>query len=258
MRGRFAYLDAPHPLAFAHRGGAAAGDENTWAAFARSVDLGYRYLETDVRATADGVLLAIHDSTLERVTDATGVVERLRWADVRRARVGGAEPVPRLEDALAAWPEARFNVDVKAWTAVAPLVAAIRRTASIDRVCVASFNDRRTAAVRAVLGPRLCTSYGTLAATRLRIGSALPAVPPRVAAAALPCAQVPVRAGPLPVVGRRLLAAAHRRGVEVHAWTVDDPAQMRRLLDLGVDGLMTDRPEVLKEVLLARGQWTGN
>jgi glycerophosphoryl diester phosphodiesterase len=253
----YPYLDAPRPLAFAHRGGAAAALENSLAAFQQAIDLGYRYLETDVHATADGVLLAFHDRTLDRVSDRSGRIASLAYADVARARIGGVAPIPLLEDVLGTWPDVRVNVDVKEANAIGPLVEAIRRTRTIDRVCVASFSDRRLAAVRAALGPRLCTALGPLGVARLRLAS-YAGILGRARAADVPCAQVPARIGGVPIVDERFVDKAHSRGVTVHVWTVDDPAEIRRLLDLGVDGIMTDQPGLLRDVLIARGQWTGS
>jgi glycerophosphoryl diester phosphodiesterase len=144
------------------------------------------------------------------------------------------------------------NVEPKADGAVELLAEVLERTGSVDRVCAGSFSGRRLAQLRRRLGPRLCTSLGPLATVGLRVASL--GVPiPRLRAA---CAQVPVRRGPVPVVDRRFVDAAHRRGLQVHVWTVDDPQEMRHLLDIGVDGLMTDRPALLKDVLTARGLWT--
>ena len=252
----YPFLDAPLPLAFAHRGGAGSAIENSMAAFEYAVGLGYRYLETDVHATSDGVLLAFHDRTLDRVTEQRGRLRQLTAADIDGIRIGGSAAIPRLEDILGAWPDVRVNVDVKDWPAIGPLVETVRRTGALDRICVASFSDRRLARVRAALGPALCTSLGPLGVLRLRVTS-YGRLLGRAAASGVPCAQLPVRAGPVPIVDRRLVDAAHRRELSVHVWTVDDPADMRRLLDLGVDGIMTDRPEVLREVLLGRGLWHG-
>jgi glycerophosphoryl diester phosphodiesterase len=251
----YPFLDADGPIAFAHRGGAAGGLENSLAAFARAVDLGYRYLETDVHATADGVLLAFHDHTLDRVTDRVGRVARLPWSTVSRARIGGREPIPLLEDLLGTWPDIRVNVDVKERGALRPLVATIRRTDALDRVCVASFSERRLAYVRRELGPRLCTSLGPRGVLRLRAAASSPATA-RLAPRGIPCAQVPDRLGRLRVVTPALVKLAHARGQRLHVWTVDDAADMHRLLDLGADGIMTDRIDTLRDVMVARGHWT--
>jgi len=242
------FLELPRPHAFAHRGFAPDGAENSLAAFERAVALGYRYLETDVRVTADGVALAFHDATLDRVTDRRGRIETLPWSQVRQARIAGREPIPRLDDLLAAWPETRVNIDVKAPNTIGPTIDAIRRTGSLDRVCVGAFSTRRIEAVRAALGPDLCTGLGPRAALRLR--RRRPAE--RYAGQ---CAQVPARIGRRPFVDARYVAAAHAAGLVVHAWTVNDEAEMQRLLDLDVDGIMTDRADLLRDVLTARGQW---
>lgn len=250
---RYPYLDTPGPLAFAHRGGAADGDENTVAAFGRAVGLGYRYLETDVQATADGVPVIFHDQTLKRLAGRPDKVSDLRAADLATIRVGGAQAVPTLLDVLGDWPQVRFNIDVKAWNAVAPLVEAIRRAGALDRVLVASFSDRRLAAVRRALGPGLATSSGPGETVRLRVGSITGR--PSPVARRIAAVQVPTALGPLRVVDRRFVAYAHRLGLQVHVWTIDDPDDMVRLLDLGVDGIMTDRIDVLRDVFVARGLW---
>jgi glycerophosphoryl diester phosphodiesterase len=255
-RPRHAFLDHPGPIPFAHRGGAGDLPENTLVAFEAAIRLGYRYVETDVHATADGVLLAFHDDRLDRVTDRSGIVARLSYAEVAGALVDGREPIPRLEELLAAFPEVRVNIDPKHDAAVDPLVEVIRRTDALDRVCVGSFSGRRIARVRGALGPRLCTSLGPRGVLSLR-GSSWrgPGLERLVRSEGAACVQVPVRQGRLPIVDERLVRTAHRLGLPVHVWTVDDPSEMARLLDLGVDGLMTDRPAVLRDVLVARGAW---
>ena len=222
------------------------------AAFEAAIRLGYRYLETDVHATSDGELVAFHDNSLDRVTDRTGPIARLPYREVAKARIGGREPIPLLEDLLGAWPDARFNIDVKVAGAIAPLVRVIRRTNALDRVCVGAFADARIAAVRAELGPRLCTALGPRGVARLRASSYLRRVRWRPTAA---CAQVPIRYGAMPVTDRAFLATAHRLGLDVHVWTIDNAAQMRRLLELGVDGIMTDEIQTLRDVLVERNQW---
>jgi glycerophosphoryl diester phosphodiesterase len=249
----YAYLDSAGPIAFAHRGGAAGGLENTMASFTRAAEAGYRYLETDVQATADGRLAVFHDATLDRVTGRPGKIGQLPWSAVSQAKVGGVEPIPLLEDVLGAWPDLRFNIDAKSDAAAGPLIAAIRRTGALRRVCVTSFSDRRLRRIRAALGPQLCTALGPREVLRLRNASwwgGPGAGAPREGA----CVQIPIRFG-LTFADQRFVDHAHRCELPVHVWTVDDPRTMNRLLDLGVDGIMTDRIGALREVYQARGLW---
>lgn len=257
---RHPYLDHPGPLAFAHRGGTAHGLENSLAAFRHAVSLGYRYLETDVHCTRDGVLVAFHDATLDRATDGTGSISRLPWCVVRRTRIGGREPIPVLHELFHSFPEARFNIDVKSDEAVVPLVAAIRAARVWDRVCVGSFSERRLRAVRAAAGPRLATSLGTGAVLGLRLRSWSGSIPvDRLMGLAVRrgavCVQVPEHSSGVRVVDRAFVRTAHQRGLQVHVWTINEARAMRRLLDLGVDGIMTDQVERLRRVLVERGRW---
>lgn len=248
---KYAFLEHDGCLAFAHRGGAGDRLENTMAAFGHAVDLGYRYIETDVHATADGVLLAFHDDRLDRVTDRRGQIAEMPYDEVRHARVGGREPIPLLADVLHQWPGIRLNIDPKSDGAVTPLVELIRDLDAVERVCITSFSDRRNAHVREVLGPRLCTGMGPREVWRLAARSWH--IPGTGFDAG--CVQVPVRHGIVPIVTRRFIRAAERQGLHVHVWTIDEADHMHDLLDLGVHGLMTDRSEILKAVLQERGSW---
>ncbi|MDX3234628.1 glycerophosphodiester phosphodiesterase [Streptomyces sp. ME03-5709C] len=257
---RHPYLDSPAPIAFAHRGGTADGLENTAWAFRRALGLGYRYLETDVHLTADGVLVAFHDPSLDRVTDAHGRIADLPWSEVGRARVAGHEPVPRFEGLLEEFPDARWNVDAKTDAAVEPLVEAVRRAGAWDRVCVGSFSEARLARARALGGPRLASSLGTRGVADLRLLSRGGRAGERLLAAAARrrgavCVQVPERAYGIRIVDPPFISAAHRLGLQVHVWTINDEARMRALLDLGVDGIMTDRLDALRAVFTERGAW---
>ena len=251
---RYAYLDGDTPLAMALRGGAIEHLENTQAAFEACVEVGYRYLETDVRVTSDGVLVVFHDATLERVTDRAGRVEHLTWAEVSRARIGGREPIMRLEDLLGAWPDVRFNLDIKAAGVLAPLVRTVRRLGVADRICLGSFSDARIAAARRLFGPTVCTSLGPRGVAALRLSSYSPRAAGLVRIQA-GCAQVPLQLGGRALVDERVIAAARARGLQVHVWTVDTEEESTRMLDMGVDGIMTDRPAMLRELLEKRGQW---
>nr|WP_257907234.1 glycerophosphodiester phosphodiesterase [Janibacter limosus] len=231
-----------------------SGGENTVAAFQQAVDMGYRYPETDVHSTADGRLVAFHDDVLDRVTDTKGAIADLPWGEVSAARIHGLDPVPLMDELFETFPDARFNIDIKSPGAIAPPVDAIRRHDAIDRVCIGSFSDTRLRAVRQALGPRLATSAGPrdVAATRL-----LPSVLHRLLRSPSQALQIPIRqqVGPVPVtlVTRRLVDAAHRIGKHVHVWTIDEADEMHRLLDLGVDGIVTDRIDTLRDVLAERG-----
>lgn len=256
---RHPFLDGPSPRAFAHRGwhlGELAGMENSLSAFRRAAAEGYHYLETDVRATRDGVVVVIHDPTLDRTTDSSGQVEKLGWADVRAAQVGGREPVCRLADLLEELPEALLNIDVKADSAVGPVLELLDRTNEWHRVCLASFSEARLQRLRTTAGPRLLTSMGPASAAALRLRSVAPLQ--RIAAPIRgELAQLPVRVCGIPLVDRAVVRYAHQRGLEVHVWTVNRAVELQGLLELGVDGLITDRPDVLRDVLRARRVWPG-
>jgi len=245
------FLDHPGPIPIAHRGGSAEGPENTMAAFANAVAMGYRYLETDVHATSDGVLVAFHDESLRRLSGRAEAIADLAWRDLETVRVGGGQAIPRFDELLEAWPEVRIAVDPKHDRAVEPLINALLRADAIDRVCVGSFSGRRLSAARRLGGPRLCTGLSPRAVGQLQAAAA--GVPTRVKAGA--CAQVPPKAKGVPLVHRRFVDAAHGQNLVVHVWTIDDADEMHRLLDLGVDGIMTDTPTVLRDVLMERGAW---
>lgn len=249
------FFAGSRPRAFAHRGwhiGELAGCENSLAAMTRAVAEGFRYLETDVHVTADGVLVAFHDAVLDRVTDRRGPIAELTFAEVRRARIGGREPIARFEEMLAACPGAHFNVDPKADAAVEPLLRAVDEAAAWDRVCFGSFSARRLAAIRAAAPAPVVTSLAPREVARLIAGAATRLPVGRFTARA---AQVPLRQHGMAVVTPAFIRHAHRHGLEVHVWTVDDPAVMRRLIDWGVDGLMTDRPDLLRQVLAELDRW---
>jgi glycerophosphoryl diester phosphodiesterase len=251
-RIRHPYLDHPGPLAFAHRGGAADGLENTALQFRRAVRAGYRYLETDVHTTADGRLVAFHDATLDRMTDGAGRIEDLPWKEVSQARVAGREPVPLFEELLETFPEARWNVDLKAESSLHPFLELIERTRAWDRVCVGSFSEARVVRAQRLAGPRLATSYGTRGVLNLRLRSW--GVPAALRAGAV-AAQVPETQSGIQVVDHRFVRTAHARGLQVHVWTINEPERMHRLLDLGVDGIMTDHIDTLRKVMEERGVW---
>ena len=256
-----AVLDQPGAvLAFAHRGGAYHPDieglENSMVAFRHAVELGYGYLETDVHATADGALYAFHDAALDRVTEHRGAVADLTAAEIGRALIGGREQIPRMEALLEEFPEVRFNIDLKSDAAVAPLAELVRAMRAHDRVCVGSFSRRRIHRFRGLVGGSVATAASPLEAAAVQL---LPVTSllERAVHRSAPVLQLPHRRSGLTVVTPGLVRRAHALGLHVHVWTIDEPDQMHELLDLGVDGLMTDRTDLLRDVLVERGQWMG-
>ncbi len=258
------FLVEPGPIAFAHRGGAGEAPENTLEAFEIAAALGYTYLETDVHLTRDGVLVAFHDERLDRVTDRTGAIAELGIAEVEAADAGYAfSPdggrtfpfrgrgirVPRLEAILARWPDARVNIDPKSDVCVGPLGALLDRVGAWERVCIGSFSDRRLRRIRALGRGRACTSMGPRAVALAR----LTAASARMRRLGADCIQVPISRGRIPIVTARFIAAAHRAGLPVHVWTINDETTINELLELGVDGIMTDRLRLLRDVLTRRG-----
>jgi glycerophosphoryl diester phosphodiesterase len=253
---RFAYLDGPTPLAMSHRGGAIEHLENSMPAFEASVALGYRYLETDIRVTADGVLVAFHDATLDRVTERSGRIADMSWAELSEVRIGGREPLVLLEDLVGAWSDVRLNLDIKAAGVLAPLTRLVRRMDAADRICLASFSDARIAAARRVFGPSMCTALGPRGVAALRLSSYSPRAAGLVRLPA-GCAQVPLHLGGRALVDERFIAAAHAQGLQVHVWTVDSEQDVAAMLDLGVDGIISARPAMLRAELEKRDLWTG-
>lgn len=253
------YGDHPGPLAIAHRGGMALAPENTLAAFGRATSLGLIHLETDVRTTRDGHVVCFHDPTLRRVTGHPGRVADLDLAELRRLRVGGTDQVPTLVEAMASFPDARFAIDLKDETSIGAMARLLRANPGwAERVLVAGAWSRWLDRLRDE-APGVTTALGWRSLTTLIACSRGGVRPPGLRVDVLArggFAHVPIRLGRLPVHSERVIRRAHELGIRVVVWTVDDPATMRALLDMGVDGIITDRPDVLREVLVSRDQWT--
>lgn len=246
------YLDHDGPIAFAHRGGTAAAPENTLAAFEHAVGLGYRYLETDVHLTTDGVLVAFHDADLARTCGIPRKIAEMSSHEVAEARVRGADgsehPIPLMSELLDRFPDRRFNIDAKSDAGVVPLARIVHERDALDRVCLASFSHLRLRRLRSLLGPDLLTNMSPQELVPLRgVG--------RVSSKWHRTAQVPTGFRGVKVIDPRFLRRADASGIEVHVWTINERDEMERLLDLGVDGIMTDETELLRDVLDERGLW---
>jgi len=224
--------------------------DNTAASFAAAHAAGAEYIETDCRMTADGDVVLFHDEDLTRLAQDDRRVQDVRTAELVDlfAAHGGLLTVAEMLDMF---PDTRFNIDVKTDAAAVPLGPVIAPHS--DRVLVTSFSDaRRRRAVRAVidagaaLRPATSAGQGTMIAMRLL--SALRASPARVLRD-IDALQIPERLGAVRVLTPQLLRAAHRHHVEVHVWTVNDPADMKRLVASGVDGIVTDRADLALKTL---------
>lgn len=252
------FLGLNAPVVLAHQGFAPDGGANTLEAFTRAEQAGADVLETDVHVSSDGVPLAFHDDELGHGSTGTGRLDRHTWAELQQIRVDG-RPLVSIADLLARMPQARFNIDVKSAAAVEPFAkvlaaAEAARPGTLERICVASFSDRRRRDTLAALGHRVTCSAGRTTVTMLWLGSRAGLLNPlaRLAARHVDALQVPERVKILRVVDRRFVDTAHRHGLVVHVWTVNDAEAMRRLLDLGVDGIVTDRTDAAVTVLRDR------
>jgi len=238
-------------LPFAHRGAGRVGPENTEAAFRGAVDLGFEIVETDIQASRDGTPYIFHDKSLARLTGDARKLEALSDHEIAAIRVKGDHAVPRLADMFEAFPDTLFNLDAKTWAVTRPLAELILKMNARPRVCIGSFSDARIRAVLDILGPQTCHSVGTMNAVRFFVGG-LGGINQTFTA---DCIQFPTHKFRVPLVTRRAVDYAHRLGMKVHVWTINDPEGMQALLDLGVDGIMTDECALLKQVMTARGHW---
>jgi len=247
------FFDRSQPLALAHQGGGKEEVENSTAAFANAGRLGYRHLDIDLQVTSDGVLVAHHDDTLERLLGLPGTVADRTWAELSEARLPNGEPLARFDDLLGAHPQALWNIEVKSDQAIGPVVDAVRRHDLDRRVCLNTFSDVRMWKVRKA-GAGLHPAYSTPIASTLwlKATSYLPFLPYRTWADAT---QAPVRDRGIPVLDARFVRRAHQVGLKVIVWTINEVDEMERLLDIGVDGILTDTPASLKTLLEDRDQW---
>jgi glycerophosphoryl diester phosphodiesterase len=246
------YFAPSLPRVFAHRGLATNAPENTLLAFSAAVELGVQYIETDVHGSSDGVAVISHDPDLTRLAGIPSAVSDYSMDQLRGLDLGHGQGFSSLADALDAFPETRFNIDIKSADAVQPAVDAILSTNAAARVLVTSFSEaRRLAAVRQL--PNVATSAGArrfaaaLVAGKLALHPAL-----RRALREVDCVQIPQEYGPIRITTPPMIARLHAAGVEVHVWTINDEPTMHALLDLGVDGLVTDRADLALDVIRAR------
>jgi glycerophosphoryl diester phosphodiesterase len=253
MTSTHPFFDVGAPLALAHQGGGKESLENSSEAFANAHRLGYRYLDIDLQVTSDGVVLAHHDDTLERLLGLTGAVADRTWAELSEAPLPNGEPLARFDELIETYPDAYWNIELKSDHAIGPTVEMIRHHGLGPKTCFSTFSDRRMRKLRkAAQGLDASTSTPIYATLWLKVSSLLRFLPYRTSAHVT---QAPVEQKGITILDERFVRRAHEAGVAVLVWTIDEPTEMHRLLDLGVDGINTDSPTALKSVLEERDEW---
>ena len=238
-------------LAFAHRGGNELATENSFRAFKSAVDIGYKYLETDVHLTKDGFLIAFHDDTLDRVTDKSGLIRDLTLSEIKKAKIAGTDEIPLLSELLNSFTDCFFNIDCKVDETVQPLINLINNKDFINRVCIGSFSQKRINFIRKSLGREVKTSMGPaevilskfLSYTSLGYNFKSSYT------------SIPIRRYGINLLDERNINYLKSNNQKVIAWTINDEDQMKMLINIGIDGIMTDNLTLLKKVLIEESLW---
>lgn len=246
------YFSPASPRVLAHRGLAVEAPENTLLAFAHALSHGVEFLETDVHASADGVAVIAHDPDLQRVADSAVLVHDLTVPELAALDLGEGQHMPTLAEALDAFPDARFNIDIKSADAVVPTVEAIRSLHAERRVLVSSFSERRRRAAVRLLPGVATSASGPIFASALVAATVRGAAAVRAILRGVQAVQIPERALGMNTLSPARLRQYHSAGVEVHVWTINQTDAMHRLLDLGVDGIVTDRADLAIDVIRSR------
>lgn len=243
------FIDTFQPIA--HRGGALEAQENSLQAFHHAASLGYRYMETDMQVSADGEIYLFHDDRLERVSNGKGVFSDFKASEIDRLRLHNDEPIPRLADALAELPDAIFNIDIKRANGTKPLADFLSTHPQAERVIAASFHKDRLALLKQLAQKPVQVTAVQSDVIKLKfMGWGLPLSRPNVIAA-----QVPLSHYGLPIITPSFVRICKKLDIKLHVWTIDDADVMRQLIDKGVDGIMTDRPSLLRAVAIEKGCW---
>ena len=238
-------------LAFAHRGGNEFAPENSFRAFKSAVDIGYKYLETDVHLTKDGFLIAFHDDTLDRVTDKSGLIRDLTLSEIKKAKIAGTDEIPLLSELLNSFTDCFFNIDCKVDETVQPLINLINNKDFINRVCIGSFSQKRINFIRKSLGKEVKTSMGPaevilskfLSYTSLGYNFKSSYT------------SITIRRYGINLLDERNINYLKSNNQKVIAWTINDEDQMKMLINIGIDGIMTDNLTLLKKVLIEESLW---
>ena len=243
----FNYLNSNFS-AFAHRGGANDFVENTLEAFQQSINLGFKYIETDVQATKDNKLVIFHDDDLKRMMNVNVDISSINYNELKKYKINDVYEVPTFLETVSSWPNIRFNIDPKSDKSAELLINELKLLDNVDRFCIGSFNSERLDKIRKAFDFKICTSMGLNEVVNFYLLRFF-----GISKVSTPCLQLPYYRKGFKVITPNLIRDAHRFNKKVHAWTIDDPVQMNELLDMGIDGIMTDSPKLLKSEIAKRG-----
>ena len=234
---------------FVHRGGDEVETENTIEAFKYSSDLGFVFIETDVQATKDGHVVIFHDATLRRMAGVNKSIKELTLKEINEIDLLDGGKIPLLSEALETFPNLRFNIDIKTEDALEETIQIIKKMNFLDKTCLASFSSSRLKRIKRLAGPEACISSGQMDIFKMMCQSVGIGLKPTKSQ----CAQIPLKQWGVPVLTKKFIEIAKMQNKLVHVWTIDDKNQMFELIEFGVDGLMTDKPSVLKEAMIEKG-----
>ena len=245
------FLSSRKFIPFAHRGANYFHPENTLGAFKKAIDLGFTHIETDVRASKDGVPYIFHDRTLKRLTGEDTAISELNSSDIEKIRLRGSTPIPKLEEILEEFPKVFFNIDAKSWDVVEPLAKTINHFKSFKRICIASFNDYRILELRKLIEKPVCYSTGTIRSLKiimmLKIG-----ITPKIVE---PCIQLPLFYRGVKTINKTIISRLKDSQTKLHVWGTNKEIHLSKLIDYGVDGIMVDDCVLLKNLLNKKNLW---
>ena len=245
------FIRSTNIVPIAHRGASLLASENSFESFRKAFDLGYRVIETDIHCSKDGTAYIFHDITLERLTGENLKISDLKDVDIDSLKINNSSIIPRLSNVFEEFPEGLFNLDAKTWKSTTPIVDTIQNMGCRSRVCIGSFNDRRVNAIIKELGLETCHSMGTSNVIKFYLGAQL-GVEQHFTSQ---CIQLPIKMFGISLTTRKVLSYARKLGIKIHFWTINNPVIMQQLLELNVDGIMTDDCVLLKEIMKEQNKW---
>ena len=246
----FEFLNNYKFIPFAHRGGSLESTENTLDSFQHSINLGYEYIETDVRHTRDNKLVVFHDEDLKRLCNEEIKISDMEYEDLKKIKIKKKHYNPLLDEVLTTWPNINFNIEPKTFTSAKLLSQSLKKIKNINRFCIGSFSFKKLEMIRNNVGVKLCTSMTKSETIKFYLKQIIP-----LSKINIPCLQIPSRYMGFKIITKSIIDKFHNQNKKVHVWTVNDENEINELIDIGVDGIMTDKPTLLKRILKSRSLW---